>query len=120
MEEAERLKPEVADAEKTHLAEKEKIGQILATLTEKTASLQKRLAEVQADRDQLTTGIDEDVLDRYDRLFKTKHGAAVVSLEHDVCMGCHMKVTSQTTIEVKAQKSLVHCPQCGRILHLPG
>jgi predicted nucleic acid-binding Zn-ribbon protein len=34
-------------------------------------------------------------------------------------MGCHMKVTSQTAIEVKAQKDVVHCPQCGRMLYLP-
>lgn len=119
MDEAEKLKPAVAEAEKTHEAEKAKIEQILAGLSEKKNNLESRLAEGKADRSRLAEGIDEDVLDRYDRLFKTKQGTVVVPLEHDVCMGCHMKVTSQTTIQVKAQKDIVHCPQCGRMLYLP-
>lgn len=119
MDEAETLKPAVAEAEKTHDAEKAKIEQILASLTEKKANLDSRIAELKGDRARLTEGIDEDVLERYDRLFKTKHGTAVVPLEHEVCMGCHMKVTSQTAIQVKAQKEVVHCPQCGRMLYLP-
>jgi len=119
MDEAETLKPAVAEAEKTHDAEKAKIEQILASLTDKKGNLDARISELKGDRARLTEGIDEDVLERYDRLFKTKQGSAVVPLEHEVCMGCHMKVTSQTAIEVKAQKDVVHCPQCGRMLYLP-
>jgi Zn-ribbon protein, possibly nucleic acid-binding len=119
MDEAEKLQPAVAEAEKVHEAEKARIGQVLSSLTEKAANLESRIAELQADRARFTEGIDEDLLDRYNRLFKTKHGNAVVPLEHDVCMGCHMKVTSQTSIQVKSEKEVVHCPQCGRILYLP-
>lgn len=119
MDEAETLKPAVAEAEKIHDAEKAKIEQVLSSLTEKKANLEARSAELKGDRAKLTEGIDEDVLERYDRLFKTKQGSAVVPLEHEVCMGCHMKVTSQTAIQVKAQKDVVHCPQCGRMLYFP-
>ena len=58
-------------------------------------------------------------VDLYLHLFKTKHGSAVVTLEHEVCMGCHMKVTAQTVVQVRAAKHIVHCPQCGRILYSP-
>jgi predicted nucleic acid-binding Zn-ribbon protein len=119
MDEAETLKPAVAEAEKIHDTEKAKIEQVLSSLTDKKSNLEARIAEIKGDRSRLTGGIDEDVLDRYDRLFKTKQGSAVVPLEHEVCMGCHMKVTSQTAIEVKAQKDVVHCPQCGRMLYFP-
>lgn len=119
MDEAEKLKPAVAEAEKIHAAEKAKIEQILTGLTDKHANLDARLTEIKADRARLAEGLDEDLLDHYDRLFKTKQGTVVVPLEHEVCMGCHMKVTSQTAIQLKAQKEIVHCPQCGRILYLP-
>jgi len=119
MEELENLKPHIAEAEKTHAEEKARIEQVLKGLDEKKANLEARIAELKADRARFTTDIDEDVLDRYDRLFKSKHGHAVVPLEHEVCMGCHMKVTTQTVVQVKAQKALVHCPQCARILYLP-
>jgi len=119
MDEAETLKPAVAEAEKIHHAEKAKIEQVLSSLADKKGNLDARILELKGDRAKLTEGIDEDVLERYERLFKTKQGSAVVPLEHEVCMGCHMKVTSQTAIEVKAQKSVVHCPQCGRMLYFP-
>lgn len=119
MDEAEKLKPAVAEAEKVHAAEKEKIEQILSGLTDKKTNLDARVSEIKSDRTRLSEGIDEDVQELYDRLFKTKQGTVVVPLEHDVCMGCHMKVTSQTSVQLKAQKDIVHCPQCGRMLYLP-
>jgi predicted nucleic acid-binding Zn-ribbon protein len=119
MEEAETLEPAVAEAETVHAAEKAKIEKILSTLTEKKANLEARGAEVQSDRARLAEGIDEEMLERYNQIFKTKQGTAVVTLEHEVCMGCHMKVTTQTVIEVKAQHDVVHCPQCGRMLYQP-
>jgi len=40
-------------------------------------------------------------------------------VEHEVCTGCHMKVTHQAILEVKAEKEIIGCPQCGRILYEP-
>jgi uncharacterized protein len=118
MEELETLKPEVAAAEKLHAEEKSKIEKILEGLDAKKVNLDSRLAELQNDRATFTAGIDEDVLERFERLFKTKGGVSVAPLEHDVCMGCHMKVTTQTVVQVKAAKEIVYCPQCGRSLYL--
>lgn len=119
MEEAESLKPEIAEAEKIHADEKAKIQQVMATLGTKEENLKKLIDEVKAERAGNAEGIDEDVLDRYDRLFKNKNGTAIVALEGEVCTGCHMKVTTQTVVAVKGQKDVVHCPQCGRMLYLP-
>ena len=59
----------------------------------------------------------EDLLDTFNRLFHNK-SEAVVALEHDVCTGCHMKITTQTVVRVKGEKEIVHCEQCGRMLYL--
>ena len=67
----------------------------------------------------LTEGVDEDLLDRYNRLFKSKGGIALVTVEHGVCTGCHMQVNTQTVLEVRAEKEIIGCPQCGRILYEP-
>ena len=119
MDEAEQLKPEIEVAEKTHASEKAKVEQMFTNLADKKTNLESRSMEVKADRVRFTTDLDEDVLERYDRLFKTKNGVAVAPLEHEVCMGCHMKVTTQTVVQVKSGKEVVHCPQCGRILYYP-
>lgn len=119
MDEAEKLKPAIAEAEKIHAEEKAKIDQVLQTLEGKKDNIESRIAALKQERAAATVGIDEDVLDRYQRLFKNKSGTAVVALDHEVCTGCHMKVTTQTAVEVKAEKDIVHCPQCSRMLYLP-
>lgn len=119
MEELDTLQPAIEEATRVHTAEKNRIDAHLATLAEKESNLQRRISEVEELRAKATRGIDEDVLDQYDRLFETKNARAVVSLEHDTCTGCHMKVTAQTALAVRSEKTIVSCPHCGRLLHLP-
>lgn len=119
MEEADRLKPAIAQAEAEFKTEKEKVETQLTALAARETNLRARIDELVAEREKFTVGIDEDLLDRYQRLFKTKGGNAIVSLDHEVCTGCHMKVTTQTAFAVKGEKEMVGCPQCGRILFLP-
>ncbi len=119
MESAESLRPAVAEAERAHAEEKAKLEAQIVELGRKSANLEAQLAELAASRVPLTEGVDEDLLDQYTRLFKSKNGLALAELDHEVCNGCHMKVTTQTALEVKAQKALTHCPNCGRILYLP-
>lgn len=119
MEEAEALRPQIAAAEQTYQSEKLKYDGQIAVLGDKAENLKSRIAELEAARVAAAAAVEEDLLDRYDRLFRTKGGTAVVALEHDVCTGCHMKVMTQTTVELRGEKSIVSCPQCGRILYLP-
>ena len=119
MEEVEKLRPVIAEAERAHKEEKAKIDGQIAELEKKTGNIEARVTELKAGRPALVEGIDEDLLDQYTRLFKSKNGSALVELDHEVCTGCHTKVTTQVSLGVKADKALVHCPNCGRILHLP-
>jgi uncharacterized protein len=96
---------------------KAQLNQQLADIDAKTKALADQLATLEADRVKLTEGIDEDLLSHYERLFSSKGDVAVVPVEHEVCMGCHMKITTQTAVRVKAAKEIVSCEQCGRILY---
>jgi uncharacterized protein len=118
MEQADKLKAEIAAEEKKTGAAKESINRQLADLETKGVTLQKRLEELSAERGEIAAKIDEDVLNRFERLFASKGDAAIVALEHEVCTGCHMKVTTQTVVQVKAGKEIVSCEQCGRILYV--
>ena len=73
--------------------------------------------ELKKERGTVASGIDEDLLDRFDRLFASKGDAAVVALEHDVCTGCHMRVTTGTAMRVKDGKEIVSFKQWGRTLY---
>jgi predicted nucleic acid-binding Zn-ribbon protein len=116
MEQADKLKAEIAVEEKKASAAKESVTRQLSDLEVKGTTLETRLKELTKERAEIAQKIDEDVLARFERLFSSKGDAAIVALEHEVCTGCHMKVTTQTAVRVKGGKEIVTCEQCGRIL----
>lgn len=116
MEAAEELKPQIAESDRAAQAAKEQVEKQLADLQTKHETLEQQIKELEGEREGLTTGLDEDLLHVYTRMFATK-GEAVVALEHEVCTGCHMKVTASTNAQAKAGREIVHCEQCGRILY---
>ena len=117
MESAETAKATVATTEKETQATKTQVERQLTDIAGKTGAVAAQLKELETERARLAEGVEEDLLDTYQRLFKNKN-EAVVALEHDVCMGCHMKVTTQTVVRVKAKREIVNCEQCGRILYM--
>ena len=111
------VKAQIAAEEKETAAAKASIARQVADLESKQATLSNRLEDLKKEREELAAKVEEDLLDRFNRLFTSKGDAAVVALEHDVCTGCHMKVTTATTVQVKAGREIVSCEQCGRILY---
>jgi predicted nucleic acid-binding Zn-ribbon protein len=119
MVQADKLKAEFGEEEKKAAQTKESVSRQLVDLDEKSKTLETRLQELTKERENLSTKIDEDLLDRFNRLFESKGDAAIVALEHNVCTGCHRKVTTATVMHAKAGKEIVSCEQCGRILYVP-
>jgi uncharacterized protein len=117
---ADKLKTEIEAAEKTGRATKESISRQLNDLETKSKTLQNRQEELAKEREALGSKIDGDLLHRFERLFNSKGDAAVVAIEHGVCTGCHMKVTTATAARVKTGKEIVSCENCGRILYDQG
>jgi uncharacterized protein len=117
MVEIDKLKEGIGAEEKKTAATKESIARQMADLEEKSRTLETRLSELTNERAALAGKIDEDLLGRFERLFTSKGDAVIVPLEHLVCTGCHMKVTTATAMQAKAGKEIVSCENCGRILY---
>jgi uncharacterized protein len=117
MEQTEQVQKEAAAVELELKAAKHHSEVQQADLKRKEAALAERLREAERDREQLTQGLDPDLLFQYRRLFTSKGGDAVVAVEHEYCTGCHMKNTSALVHRVKLGRDIVHCEQCGRILY---
>ena len=117
MVEADKLKADLGVEEKKSATVKESVARQTGDLESKSKTLQSRLEELTKERAEIAGKIDEDLLGRFERLFKSKGDAVVVALEHEVCTGCHMKVTTQTAHRAKAGKEIVNCENCGRILY---
>ncbi len=83
----------------------------------KAAILDKQIGELQTERAALVGGFEEDLLSRYERIFKNKQGQAVVRVSHGLCTGCHLKLTAQEVNDAMQEDALVSCTNCGRILY---
>ena len=116
--EADNLKSEIEAADKSARVAKDTISRQLTNLEAKSKALDSQQRELEKEREALAAQIDTDLLDQFERLFNSKGDAAVVAVEHGVCTGCHMKVTTATASRVKAGREIVSCENCGRILYL--
>ena len=93
----------------------------IADVERKLKAVEAQIAEAEAQREAARAGIAADILKRYQRILDHRGDAALVPLVHGTtCGGCHMKVTSQTALDVKAARGIVACENCGRILYEPG
>ncbi|MBV8142620.1 MAG: hypothetical protein JOZ60_11305, partial [Verrucomicrobia bacterium] len=120
MEQTEQFQKETVYAELELKTAKRQSEVQQADLKKKEATLGERLQQVEIEREQLAQGLDPGLIFQYTRLFTTKGGNAVVPVEHEFCMGCHMKNTSALVHRAKLGREIVHCQQCGRILYYPG
>jgi predicted nucleic acid-binding Zn-ribbon protein len=119
MVQADKIKVEVTAEEKKAAATKESISRQQNDLSEKSKTLEARLQELRKEHQELAGKIDEDLLEQFERLFASKGDSAIVAVEHGVCTGCHMKLTTATVKAAEAGKEIVSCEQCGRILYIP-
>src|SRR5215475_1597755 len=99
------LKAETAEIEK----EKEAARQ-------RTAEDEKLLTEWRAKRDQLRTGVNEDLLRHYERVSKFR-GSGISEVRDHKCMACQVMLRPQTYNEVRAGTSVIACESCQRILY---
>jgi len=120
MVQADKIKADLGEEEQTAAAVSESVAGQTNDLEAKSTTLQSRLEELIEERAEIAGKIEEDLLSRFERLFKSKGDAVLVALEHEVCTGCHMKVTAQTAHRVKAGREIVSCENCGRILYDAG
>jgi predicted nucleic acid-binding Zn-ribbon protein len=121
---------EIVLMEQTEVAQKEVIRatleaneakklaeKLIAELGQREENFKKELAELQQGRAELAAVVDESARNRYERLLKGKGDNVVVGINHGVCGGCHMKLQQQLIVTCQAQKEIVTCSSCGRILY---
>ena len=117
MEKGEELNNSLEEANDIHAKEQKVVDAELAIIKERKIQFSKKIEELKSDREKIASNIDNDLLDQYNRIFKSKKGVAVSEFVNDICSGCHMKVTPTTAGMVRAEKVVSTCDQCGRILY---
>lgn len=100
------------------------IEQNEAELTEKRKGIEAEIAEknkqisaLQKQEKELTPGLDQEVLFKFERIIRNKMGRGIVAIKGGVCLGCHMILPAQFANTVREGEEIVFCPYCSRILY---
>lgn len=96
--------------EAEYLKEKERIEEQLAQRQEELDSLEQ-------DKLQITPGLNDEILFKFDRIIRNKEGRGIVALNKRICSGCHMQLPAQFANDVRDGKEIQFCPYCSRILY---
>src|SRR5690606_22722494 len=89
---------------------KHELDQIVAESEEEESGLEK-------ERESASTNIEDRLLSAYSRIRKNvRNGLAVVTVKRDACGGCFNTVPPQRQADIAAQKKVIVCEHCGRVL----
>ena len=117
MEQADEVAKEVATTTKAAASAKKDVEAEVAELGKREENFQQRLAELQSNRAELASAVEEGALFRYERLLKSKGENVIVGIQHSACGGCHMRLPTQVMVACQSQSELNACPHCGRIIY---
>ena len=100
----------VKEEETSWTKEKEKIEKDFNQLSE-------ILRELESQKTHLLPQMDSKLLAEYNRLISGRKGVAVVRVQNEHCLGCHMRVLPQVFTEIKKNEKIIYCLNCKRILY---
>ncbi len=79
--------------------------------------LSNNLKELESQKASLSALIDTKILAEYNRLIHTRRGLAVVSIQNEHCLGCHIRIPPQIFSEIRKNDKIISCLSCQRILY---
>lgn len=116
LEKADRLVGEVTGLE-------QQVAEVGRALNEREQELQHRLAETNAEheqlmarRDALVSNLDRRLFASYERIRKGRNGTALAEIVNYTCSACYATIPAQTVVEVRRMDRIINCEVCGRIL----
>lgn len=75
-----------------------------------------KIATLREEEKRLSPDLTDEIMFKFDRIIKNKHGVGIVPVRGNVCMGCHMILPAQFVNEVRSESGIKFCPYCSRIL----
>src|ERR1035438_4547318 len=95
MEQAEAAQKEALRATQAAKEARTLMDEQVAQLGAREENLKRELAQLEVNREELASAVDESARSRYERLGREEGENVVVGVEHGVCGGCHMKLPPQ-------------------------
>jgi predicted nucleic acid-binding Zn-ribbon protein len=108
---------EIKEATEKHRQEEAKLSKEKAAINQKKQELEKEIKELTQEKEKLLDQIPPSQAKLYNDLSKKKNGIALSPVKDEFCSMCHMRVRPQVLNELKVEKEIIFCENCGRILY---
>jgi predicted nucleic acid-binding Zn-ribbon protein len=112
------------EAEAANQAAAENLAQVRETeaaensdLSAEQESLNTKLVQLEADRNQAATPIEAELIADYEQLRQKRMGLAVAGVKDGACAACGAILTAAQAQAARSPSKITHCDVCGRILH---
>lgn len=95
-----------------------KVAEITARLDDEAKTIEAEIVSLSAGRANAVAGLDEGLMNLYERLRQQQGGTGAAALKHGACQGCHMSLNPADLAHIEAAPAddIVRCEECGRIL----
>jgi len=117
MGESEPLDKAVKAAEAALKQEKAEVEAEKQQARERTAADQKAAAELKTERNSIAAEIPRTLLDRYERVRKSRRGIAIAEVVEGRCGVCQMLLRPQFYQDLRKGTEVMACESCQRILY---
>ncbi len=84
---------------------------------QQTTEDEKQLAELNAQRKELRSGISEETLTHYDRVLRLRGSVMAAVYEDESCSACRVRLRPQVFQDVMSNEQIITCFYCNRILY---
>ena len=108
--------------------QEEDLSREQAEIKSQTDQKKKQLGQLEKEEAKISSGLDADILFKFERIIRNKAGSGIVPLRRGVCSGCHMILPMQFVNDVRIlddpekmskqleDGDLKYCPYCSRVL----
>ena len=77
----------------------------------------KEIEELKVEETKASSGIEKEVIFKFERIIRSKQGLGIVPVKGSVCTGCYMILPAQFVNEVRSGNKIIFCPYCSRVLY---
>lgn len=116
MGESEPLEVNVKKAESALNQEKQQVEAEKKQARDATATDEKQLKEIEADKAAILPKLDPKILSAYKRIRKKWHGVVVAEVVDGRCSACQISLRPQFFQDLRRGEELMFCESCGRFL----
>lgn len=111
------IEKEIKESIEKHRQEEARLSEEKVTINQKKQELEKEVKELTQEKEKLLSKIPPSQSKLYNDLLRNKNGIALSPVKDEFCSMCHMRVRPQVLNELRLEKEIIFCENCGRILY---